>query len=574
MTNKSILLIFIVCISYVNAGVIIAQGEPRFGQDSAKVGASNGMPRQVLCRVINYLPYNKLGDFAQVCQAWYSAKQKFNTDNMNLFAETFPRVFALYSDDERKAVRNWQQELHLHYEAKEIIEQFEDEGEQPLLHQAIKSSHAPDLDSEMIEMLQSDIPEVVKTNLVVPLVRLLVAYGADVNVRDNLGLTPLHWACTLGNTAVVSLLVKRNDLDINMRFEHDQDNLFTKILQELGMVYEEPLIEGRALDLACSTGNFDIASMLITYGANVNSLSGNGEKTYRPAALILRWHYEHLDGKTCDGKCFDLLESLFNNGAKADLGYYNLIECTDDIKMLDLLLEKLKIRFNLNQLDENGKSVLHHAIYFKTRNQEGCGVCDDPFVELPKTMELLRKHRVDFDFRDGRGLTVLCTLSPNPYNYPPINTEFARLLVENGANVNAICGVKYQTPLHFVMENINWLYKNWKIYKEEQIEEQIKEALDSQLVVVRILLAGGAQLDRVNCDGLTPIDLVTDEKIKDILRVELEKQLQIKKELASNFQNFIHENQNEVQSFENKNEFGKRMRIENVEDNTSNKKNN
>ena len=49
-----------------------------------------------------------------------------------------------------------------------------------------------------------------------PIVKLLVGEGADVNLQDKLGSTPLHRACGPGHVDVVKTLIESaNHLDID-----------------------------------------------------------------------------------------------------------------------------------------------------------------------------------------------------------------------------------------------------------------------------------------------------------------------------------------------------------------------
>ena len=84
-----------------------------------------------------------------------------------------------------------------------------------------------------------------KTNMV----SVLVARGADVNIVDSLRRTPLHWAVHEGNREIVHLLLQHN-ADINFRAELDQT----------------------PLHWAISQGDVDMLTLLVDSGSDVNAV--------------------------------------------------------------------------------------------------------------------------------------------------------------------------------------------------------------------------------------------------------------------------------------------------------------
>ena len=48
--------------------------------------------------------------------------------------------------------------------------------------------------------------------------KLLVENGAQVNTKDSMGLTPLHHACTRGNTPIVRELVSCSGIGLEVLF--------------------------------------------------------------------------------------------------------------------------------------------------------------------------------------------------------------------------------------------------------------------------------------------------------------------------------------------------------------------
>jgi ankyrin repeat protein len=55
-------------------------------------------------------------------------------------------------------------------------------------------------------------------------VRQLLEQGADVNTRDELQLTPLHWAAIYGKTEVAKLLIEKG-ADVNARDKNQRTPL-------------------------------------------------------------------------------------------------------------------------------------------------------------------------------------------------------------------------------------------------------------------------------------------------------------------------------------------------------------
>ena len=93
-----------------------------------------------------------------------------------------------------------------------------------------------------------------------------LAAGADVNVKDDVELTPLHWAAQSGRKKIIELLLA-NGADVN-----------TKVMG--------PVSTGLTpLHLATSAGKIKIVELLITAGADVRAEYGGGWTSLHRAAL-------------------------------------------------------------------------------------------------------------------------------------------------------------------------------------------------------------------------------------------------------------------------------------------------
>ena len=86
------------------------------------------------------------------------------------------------------------------------------------------------------------------TNGNVKIVKLLLDQGFDVNIRNNLGETPLQCACKNGHDQVVALLCQQPSIDVNVR----------------NYLHETPL------HCACINGKAKVVKLLLEVNADVN----------------------------------------------------------------------------------------------------------------------------------------------------------------------------------------------------------------------------------------------------------------------------------------------------------------
>jgi ankyrin repeat protein len=105
--------------------------------------------------------------------------------------------------------------------------------------------------------------------LYIKCVQILLKYGANVNHKDNNGLTALHKAANNGNCDILALLLK-GGADINALAKYSNDNSTTK-----------PSVS--ALLLATQNGNVECVQILLKNGANVNHKSNNGDSALQMA---------------------------------------------------------------------------------------------------------------------------------------------------------------------------------------------------------------------------------------------------------------------------------------------------
>ena len=135
--------------------------------------------------------------------------------------------------------------------------------------------------------------------------KLLIDNGANVNVRDKDGLTPLH--------------------------------------------------------IASTTLNMNLVKILVEYGADVNAKVGD---SITPLLLAVYPYQRSDDGKHQYDRMFEMVKYLLAHGADPTIaGNYNstaLLEATSD-KMVDTMSLLIQYGANVNAKDNDGMTPLHSA---------------------------------------------------------------------------------------------------------------------------------------------------------------------------------------------------------------------
>ena len=364
--------------------------------------------------------------------------------------------------------------------------------EKYLIHSAIECN-----DEEMLDLLLKngantnlqDLQGMTPLHLAIiaehaTMVQKLLKCKANPDLQDSLGNTPLHIAVGKSNILIVETLLKHN-ANLHLQNTSGYTPLCGALLQNEDKIAEVLLNHGANangllpsgdlpyLFVACSKKRMNFVKLLIKYGADVNVVHQQGNSRIANLHLITQMSVN-------DPEYIDIILELLNNGADVD----RTIESS--ITALHIAAEignsevmKLLLSYNANvHFSANGFTPLHYAI----QNQ------DDLCVTL-----LLEA---------GFNVNASTTLNHFYLHFAVIhgNASIVSKLIQHGAKVNAQ-HLDGKTPLHYTVLS----------YSEEKKSECLK--------IVGILLEEPIDLNFRDRDGKTALELAIAMKCHTIKRM-------------------------------------------------------
>ena len=185
-----------------------------------------------------------------------------------------------------------------------------------------------------------------------------LARGTDVNVKDNYGETPLHWAISYGHKDVAELLIAKG-ANVNTKGQGGETPLHMAAIREKGNKDVAELLIAKGadvnakdergmtpLDAAAIAGSKDVAELLIAKGANVKTASADGGTPLHTAASF---------GQK------DMAELLITKGADVNAKLKDgrtPLFLADALDMAELLIAK---GADVNARDSDGNTPLSTA---------------------------------------------------------------------------------------------------------------------------------------------------------------------------------------------------------------------
>jgi ankyrin repeat protein len=209
---------------------------------------------------------------------------------------------------------------------------------------------------------------------------LIEKHGLDVNLRDNLGFTPIMYACEYGNCDLIEILIGLNG-DININDEKGVTCMLLAIVNGFKNVVE--LLLKHNFDLRSSFCSYlidaaylnelDIVRILIKAGCDVN----NTKYDVNSSVLNALW-------AACEKSNVEIAKVLLENGASVIINQEEGLTalhcvCMSQFECLELVYLLVEFNNPLNLKTKNGETPLFLA-------------CSSGHTQI---VEYLLKHKVN-----------------------------------------------------------------------------------------------------------------------------------------------------------------------------------
>lgn len=366
------------------------------------------------------------------------------------------------------------------------------------------------------------------------LAQLLLRHGADLNLRNSSGKTPLMLACENGGTAIVKILLNQTRISIDFDAVDNDGNTAFTIAKRKTDTETVSFLGQKMLLLAVENNNRDavksiLFSELMPWKPGITIPYCNETKTSLGCCInVLTWKEAVL--KADKLSAHDILELLLEydavvqsrNSDMMDSIIHRLIrkidEYDDDVlRTVEILLESGRV--NVNAININGETALH--VVTDALSSSYFEINDDL---ISKFILLLLYHGANVNQKDKIGDTPLC-LSSSSHSSSAL-----------------------RTILNWAEDTRTWLDLDAK--NGEGQTALIRAALDKRSENVAILINAGASVNISDDRGYNALHSALEEPETDDVFINFGR-------LPLNLEEFRKRKSNKATSFEKEKPDGK-----------------
>ena len=302
-------------------------------------------------------------------------------------------------------------------------------------------------------------------------IKPLIEQGLDVDSRDKEGMTPLALGACIGDAEFVKFLLNHG-ANANLKYRN----------------------EVSPLEIAISSSRFDnIALILIENGADVNEVSCSEKNCGKtPLMLAITERYENV------------ARALINKGADVNAvdndGKTVLMYAVKNA-YIELVLELINKGSDVNAVDKEGMTPLLYAADRSIGHD--MEIFNDP--DLTK-MELIQK--IIYEEKVAR---------------PKKGKEIVKILVENGADVNAANNEGITALMYVLVDDTTWLAE-FLIENGADVNARTKDLVPAIMIPVykkslkstELFIKHGADVNAADREGTTSLEVAISQNSKEI----------------------------------------------------------
>ena len=271
---------------------------------------------------------------------------------------------------------------------------------------------------------------------------LLIAEGADVNAKDDDGMTPLHSAAYAGHKEVAELLIVK-DADLNAKDIYNRtplhiaDEEVVELLIAEGADVNAKDDDGMTpLHNAAIEGHKEIAELLVVKGADVNAKDDDGKTPLDDAEEV--WEDASSEDKAAKKETANLIRK---HGGKS--GAEDSIHAAARIGNIEAVQQHLGSGVDVNTKNKLGRTPMLYAIQGGHKEIVKLLIAKGA-IQVPRFSIIIAATDGDIEAVKQHLAVGTYIDATNSFKETALHVaaffgekEIAKLLVANGANVNA-----------------------------------------------------------------------------------------------------------------------------------------